>query len=139
MYWNHARKFRPAVFVLINRNMRCIEIAPRKLHPLRKAWLIETWDVLKYESAAPEYFGIKRINRNMRCIEMSNLVRNTMRNMSINRNMRCIEITDAYDISSNRFWINRNMRCIEISWSVWHTSRSSGINRNMRCIEIYVR
>ena len=34
----------------INRNMRCIEIAPSNLIIHYGMWLIETWDVLKYNS-----------------------------------------------------------------------------------------
>ncbi len=37
--------------LLINRNMRCIEIIPRAKHIMATAWLIETWDVLKFHRA----------------------------------------------------------------------------------------
>ena len=34
--------------LLINRNMRCIEIFPNAESKQKAIWLIETWDVLKW-------------------------------------------------------------------------------------------
>ncbi len=56
---------------MINRNMRCIEIA---CEPDKN----QTRTV---------------INRNMRCIEINQFMRNEIEKRTINRNMRCIEMT----------------------------------------------
>ena len=58
-------------YLMINRNMRCIEM----VKPVRKATkatgLIETWDVLKFRYQTRVYYLNPKINRNMRCIEIS--------------------------------------------------------------------
>ena len=70
MYWNSSRIITPKSPLLINRNMRCIEISELYL----------------------DYPNGKEINRNMRCIEIyGKAVTNTTVTL-INRNMRCIEI-----------------------------------------------
>ena len=56
--------------IVINRNMRCIEIARVLKSSGRTAW----------------------INRNMRCIEMFVDAKKQIIKEMINRNMRCIEI-----------------------------------------------
>ena len=68
------RDYSPYVYVglSINRNMRCIEIHNRRDWNLCYRWLIETWDVLKFECWS-SWCGSKQINRNMRCIEMQRL------------------------------------------------------------------
>ena len=71
--------------------MRCIEIIAGYENNIKRFWLIETWDVLKYgvgcanlvdtglietwdvlksEFAFPPLGGVFTINRNMRCIEI---------------------------------------------------------------------
>ena len=119
--------------LLINRNMRCIEIRSNLCGLFSKWRLIETWDVLKYPSSYFfAYHG--KINRNMRCIEIPSRQVHPIP-AAINRNMRCIEILWS---STEEWWrlINRNMRCIEISAFRLHQAQLWQINRNMRCIEM---
>ena len=97
----------------INRNMRCIEIYSRSRGRSRIRWLIETWDVLKYDIILWESLAAM-INRNMRCIEMFVRKETFLRFIWINRNMRCIEMWLCWSITKLRWQINRNMRCIEI-------------------------
>ena len=49
--------------------MRCIEMISELLITFIPQWLIETWDVLKYD-AVGRGFEQLTINRNMRCIEI---------------------------------------------------------------------
>ena len=72
--------------------MRCIEISLCSKLWKWKAWLIETWDVLKWTNGNAPISIPFMINRNMRCIEMI-LDRYAGQGVEvINRNMRCIEI-----------------------------------------------
>ena len=80
----------------------------------RTKWLIETWDVLKYQNLYALMQILFRINRNMRCIEIGMAVANGFHGVEINRNMRCIEITQRFGRKKLAAQINRNMRCIEI-------------------------
>ena len=50
--------------------MRCIEITVITATKRQVQRLIETWDVLKFQSLVGTAIGGVRINRNMRCIEM---------------------------------------------------------------------
>ena len=56
--------------LLINRNMRCIEILLKRV----------LWGY------------VRKINRNMRCIEIKEEIAQLTEKLGINRNMRCIEI-----------------------------------------------
>ncbi len=64
--------------MLINRNMRCIEI----------------------DTARDNRLGKYMINRNMRCIEIQVLDNPTAEIAKINRNMRCIEMVDVFPRTS---------------------------------------
>ena len=91
MYWNYSMISLYDLGVLININMRCIEMnfcrqREWRMNRLIETWdvlkygvgcanlvdtgLIETWDVLKSEFAFPPLGGVFTINRNMRCIEI---------------------------------------------------------------------
>ena len=125
----------PCAQIMINRNMRCIEMqnSGRWFPPL--LWLIETWDVLKWKNTAINIQEL-RINRNMRCIEIINMRVDTQWRYLINRNMRCIEMEQEI------LWLHRMNRLIEtwdvLKWpcNLWKGCQGTLINRNMRCIEI---
>jgi len=76
---------------LINRNMRCIEMRWCPPASVMDLWLIETWDVLKWQLKSTRN-PWKMINRNMRCIEIHDLLIHLLVPAWINRNIRCIEI-----------------------------------------------
>ena len=65
--WIHI--FQHFSWFRINRNMRCIEILLNILLRQKIFRLIETWDVLKW-SPDNEQVITSAINRNMRCIEI---------------------------------------------------------------------
>ena len=101
----------------------------------RAMWLIETWDVLKYEFFCHLARRMCKINRNMRCIEIQTKELFIHHPERINRNMRCIEMCFR-NHASRVFMINRNMRCIEMRQCNERRRGRRLINRNMRCIEI---
>ena len=56
--------------LLININMRCIEICLKYLYLMASGWLTLTWDVLKYLKGRCGVKSAPLININMRCIEI---------------------------------------------------------------------
>ena len=92
MYWNLIPFVRSSRRLLININMRCIEIE-QWCRRIRQRWrLTLTWDVLKYVRRLSIRFLLLQININMRCIEMWLCWSITELWRQININMRCIEI-----------------------------------------------
>ena len=128
--------------VLINRNMRCIEIR-QTLDYIRillwlietwdvlkcgfpcfpvqnNTWLIETWDVLKYRRSASSH-SPDMINRNMRCIEIHCAMQKFM------TWMRLIETWDVLKCDPGNSQFRTRLRLIE-TWDVlkWNLSGDQG-------------
>ena len=118
--------------------------------------LIETWDVLKYQSSSATIATIS-INRNMRCIEICvesnsmpgifglietwDVLKSGQLAKSACCHCRLIETWDVlkyiqYSFLRSSTQINRNMRCIEIIQNTPESPARFPINRNMRCIEM---
>ncbi len=72
--------------------MGCIEIILRTVIFAVFCSLIETWDVLKYDTFGNQLPIIVWFNRNMGCIEITQKSAWGKYSASFNRNMGCIEI-----------------------------------------------
>ena len=69
MYWNMGYSVEETTAVLININMRCIEMGYDDNYQTQEDRLTLTWDVLKC-NMADKLEKSERININMRCIEI---------------------------------------------------------------------
>ena len=134
MYWNNSDILLQSILVMININMRCIEIMLQGTVNIQQTRLTLTWDVLKFLVVCHMTSMKSRLTLTWDVLKWHNVIM-TMRISSwltltwdvlkffkkllafwcflININMRCIEMTNYRDLCYAK-WININMRCIEI-------------------------
>ena len=142
--------------LLINRNMRCIEILPVDSNTIQIHWLIETWDVLKYafnNGHSPKSV----INRNMRCIEIYTASYRRFQRPWLIETWDVLKwckiavfaekiqrLIETWDVLKYFCYFHKCVQWIRLieTWDVLKLPTFnvaiilSKINRNMRCIEI---
>ena len=101
MYWNWMNWNFFAIVPVINGNMGCIEIQEKRFKEDNGLWLMETWDVLKFD-LKKEIVELEQINGNMGCIEIEQCA---------DRNCVCDGLIEIWDVlklyTPSRFWRNR--------------------------------
>ena len=135
MYWNVPGWIITVLTVLININMRCIEI---KITNQELFWFLRltlTWDVLKC------YNRDCKLRSNRRLTLTWDVLKYSKNKIYIWTYCR---LTLTWDVLKYFYsviiWrikqININMRCIEMNEVLHYTTDSDRININMRCIEM---
>ena len=116
--WDVLKCFNPASLtsaIMINRNMRCIEIRLCKT---------PVWPTM-------------RINRNMRCIEMEVEQRPYKPCVRLIETWDVLKWLDTTKVIARCSWLIETWDVLKWRLLFWRVVCWWGINRNMRCIEMF--
>ena len=134
MYWNRASHRVARGVVVININMRCIEIGDIYYSKICLCRLTLTWDVLKYCEAIWFHIECRRLTLTWDVLKSFSCLLCMLVNL-ININMRCIEILTTLIYSIRLLWLTLTWDVLKLT-TPRSLSVSVSININMRCIEI---